>query len=189
MQTSKTMIKIMAPIREVLGSTLDQSSTKAMLSSLRNSVGKPLSQTLIVWPLVFEYLPEEDLGKTSRLTDREEVMLHTLQLYAIYQQGSELSVWLENRTKYQNFGHVAATLREVDQTAAIDRRFNALITSSTYDEFIYHLRQIIRLVKSKKKESVPIDFCRLAQDLLNFKRGYRENTRLQWAKAYYSYNK
>ncbi|AMB99971.1 hypothetical protein AWM75_08300 [Aerococcus urinaehominis] len=167
-----------------LDSQLGTPSGKALLANLRNSMGRSLSETTEVWPLMYEVLPEEYLGQSYQLTNEEEAILTMMQLYALYHQGqdSPLSSY-ENKT---NFGESLATLRGDKDTVSIDRRFNALITATSYDEFNHHLRQLLRLLKSRTKGTVKINFAKLCQDLYWFSRGYEEKVRLSWAKAYYS---
>jgi CRISPR system Cascade subunit CasB len=75
-------------------------------------------------------------------------------------------------------------LRDPNDSSAIDRRFNVLITSTTYEEFYYHLRQMVNLLRSNKR-ILPVNYARLAEDLYWFQRGYEENIRLRWAQNYY----
>lgn len=78
-------------------------------------------------------------------------------------------------------------MRIEEDSKAVDRRFNALITAQTYDELVHYLRQMISLLKSKADTT--IDYGRLAQDLYWFQRGYEEKLRLSWARDYYRIEK
>jgi CRISPR system Cascade subunit CasB len=170
----------------MLEQTLETSSGKATLASLRNSIGKPLSQSVEIWSLMFENLPKEFLSGGQSESKKEVAILTTLQFYALYRQGKDAS-GRKNTQKpsYRDIGHSLSALRKGDNTVAMDRRFNALITSATYDELIHHLRQMIKLLKSKTSGETDIDFGRLAQDLYRFLIGRDEKTRLSWARNYY----
>ncbi|KAA9302305.1 MULTISPECIES: type I-E CRISPR-associated protein Cse2/CasB [Aerococcus] len=180
-----------------LSHSLDQPVTKARLASLRHSIGRDMSQSIEIWPFIFENIPEDYLGQSSILTDQEEAILLTLQLYAVYQQGKDQAVWTDEVDRRKNFGHSLAYLRRNEENkVATDRRFNAMITATTYEEFKYHLRQMLQLLKSKTKAEVPINFGGLSRDIYKVKgdrydfkhdRPYVESLRLSWAKAYYSY--
>ena len=74
--------------------------------------------------------------------------------------------------------------RDNDDSEALDRRFNALITASTFSELTYHLRQLIKVVKSK--EDMTINFARLADDLFYFQLGIGKKICFRWAQEYYS---
>ena len=171
-----------------LNKDLSSSQTRANLAGIRNSINKPLSNAEEVWPILFESLPEEFLSSDGKLSLEEKAILLTLQLYAIHQQGSSISVLMdENEDNWKNLGYSLNSLRKGDDSLAIDRRFNTMITSSTFDELSHHLRQLIKLLKAKS--DVKINYGKLAKDLYGFIRGNKENVRISWAQRYYSYNK
>ena len=139
---------------------LSSSQTRANLAGIRNSINKPLSNAEEVLPILFESLPEEFLSKDGSLTAEENAILLTLQLYAIHQQGSSISVLMdENEDNWKNLGYSLNSLRKGDDSLAIDRRFNTMITSSTFDELSHHLRQLIKLLKAKS--DVKINYGKL----------------------------
>lgn len=169
-----------------LSGLLDTSSGKATLANLRNSIGRPLSSTIDIWPLVFDNLPEEFLGWSGSMSNEEKAILTTLQLFALYQQGkSELITEKAEEKKYTNIGSSFSRIRDDESRLSLDRRFNVLITSDTFEELSHHLRQFIKLLKAKGKGSVEIDFARLSEDLYWFLRGYDEKVRLSWSREYY----
>ena len=90
-------------------------------------------------------------------------------------------------TRTQDIFTELKVLRNKDNQTSIDRRFNVLITSATYQEFVYHLRMMFNLLRSRIKGDYYIDFGRLAQDLYWYHRGYPESIRLNWARSYYSF--
>ncbi|WP_353893857.1 type I-E CRISPR-associated protein Cse2/CasB [Proteinivorax hydrogeniformans] len=164
----------------------DYSSGKAALANLRNSIGRPLSETIDVWPIVFEQMPEHFLSKNGKLTSEEKAILTTLQIYALHQQGQSVNVNKRSeKEKWNNIGISLKALRNGEDTIAIDSRFNTMITSTTFEELIHHLRQLVRILKAKKQNE-KIVYARLANDLYWYLRNQEENVRLSWAKAYYS---
>lgn len=168
-----------------LGNMLNTPSGKTNLANLRNSVGKPLSETINIWPIIFEQIPVEFLGNGRRITCEENAILTTLQLYALHQQGIADNIFtIEKEDGWGNIGSSLKVLRKTDNSVAIDRRFNAMITATTYEELIHHLRQMIKLLKARQKTK-KINYALLSQDLHWFLRGYEENLRLNWARAYY----
>ncbi|MCY3031857.1 type I-E CRISPR-associated protein Cse2/CasB [Aerococcus urinae] len=162
-------------------------TSKAYLARLRQSIGKPLSQTVDIWPLLFQYLPEEFLSKSGQTTSEQKAILTTLQLYALYHQGSSIGeARLNSQEKATNIGASLSYLRrEKDQRVASDRRFNTLITATDFTELIYYLRQMVKLLKGKSQGQVVINYPRLAEDLYWYLRGYEENVRIRWAQSYY----
>lgn len=174
-----------------LDQTLETPSGKAMLANLRNSIGKPLTESIAIWPLMFEHLPEEFLSRGQSLSKKEKAILNSLQLYALYRQGKKAPASQgAKEERPSNIGRSLNALRTGDNTVSTDRRFNALVTAATYDELSHHLRQMINLLKAKTSGETGIDFGKLAQDLYGFLTGKDESIRLNWARAYYrSYSK
>ncbi|MGI6689347.1 MAG: type I-E CRISPR-associated protein Cse2/CasB [Christensenellales bacterium] len=174
-----------------LDQTLETPSGKAMLANLRNSIGKPLTESIAIWPLMFEHLPEEFLSRSQSLSKKEKAILNSLQLYALYRQGKKAPASQgAKEERPSNIGRSLNALRTGDNTVSTDRRFNALVTAATYDELSHHLRQMINLLKAKTSGETGIDFGKLAQDLYGFLTGKDESIRLNWARAYYrSYSK
>ncbi len=192
-ERSKTVYGVTMSILSQLDSLLSTSSGKAILADLRNSVGRPVSDSIGVWGLMFEYLPESFLSNKGTMTKEELAIISALQLYALYQQGDNESVLpkrdadaTQNRD-FRNIGHHLGALRQEEGgRLPADRRFNALITSGDFDELIYHLRQMMMLLKSRSKGIEKIDFARLADDFYWFLRNREEQVRIRWATQYYS---
>lgn len=164
------------------------SKTKATLSNLRNSVGRPSAENLEGIKLLYQFIPEEFYTKYNKLTYEENAILTTLQLYAIHQQSEIDSVNnTEKKDGWDNVGESIAEIRTEDNFLSLDRRFNAMITSQSFEELSNHLRQLIKILKGSK-ELIKINYPKLAQDLYDFARGYDERVRLNWSRAYYSKN-
>jgi hypothetical protein len=184
----------MDSIRSVSGRILNElyirqedSTGKAILSRLRNSIGRDYIDMADIMPFVFDKLPESFLGNSKRMTDEEICILTCLQLYAIHQQGDERNVY-ERGEDYSNIGTSLKVLRAGDDTTAVDRRFNAMITSTEFDELIVHLRHLIRLLKSKQK-GTKVDYAGLSEDLYWIRKNKnKDNIILNWAREYYKVN-
>lgn len=171
-----------------LADNLKISRTKAMLSRLRNSIGRPLEENIDAISLIYQYMPEEFYSNFGSLTYEEEAIITTLQLYAIHQQSKQNSVsGKQEKEVWDNIGSSLSYLRLGENSLPFDRRFNALITSQSFEELSNHLRQLIKILKSKQ-EDIKINYPKLAQDLYDFARGYDERVRLNWSRAYYSNN-
>lgn len=207
-----TVYGVTANIIRKLSKTLHTSSGKASLARLRNSIGRNISQTVDIWPLFFSELPEQFLSRSGYLTKEEYSILTALQLYALHQQGNSESVDAldqlqghsstsevieksveptesQARSKQKtgrtpNIGDSLKTLRTDDDMEAIDRRFNAMITSTSVEELVAHLRHLIKLLKART--NTKIHYARLSEDLFWFQNGQRERIRLRWGQSYYS---
>lgn len=167
-----------------LYSQLEYSAGKAKLAKLRNSMGR--TDQTDTYSFLFEMMPEELFGKTKELSDEERAMICSLQLYALLQQGRDDCAHSKSES-YQNFGSSLSKLRkDIGESEAIDRRFNALILSDTAEEFQVHLRYLISLFKSKVKTG-SVDFAKLAADIYRFIRWEdgKMQVRLTWSRKYY----
>ena len=149
------------------------------LAVLRNSTGKPLEEASEVWALVFPLLPAEYLG-SGALTREEKALITALQLYAIGQQGVSKT---RDDGSSGSFGKSLRRIRTKDSGSALDKRFNAMLTATTFDEFSYHLRQIFK--SGKSNSSFTVNFPALASDLFWYQSGKSGQVCLRWASDYY----
>jgi len=180
-EDSKTSVSsVMKSILDFLNSPQEQKNRAGYLARIRNSIGKNFEDATEVWPIFFPFIPQKYL-KNGSLSCEENALFITLQLYAIGQQGLNKVLNDEN---VKNFGCSLQRIKDKD-SVALDRRFNTMITATTFDEFVYHLRQIFRLGKSKNSFSV--NFLRLAEDLFWHQNGKERKICLAWAKDYYRY--
>lgn len=161
---------------------------KADLANLRNSMGKDLSKCPEIWPIIFENLPEEFLSKSKGLSDEERAILNSLQLFALHQQGQDRPVNIGNEEGFFNMGDSLKDLRQGDNSQGPDRRFNAMVTATTYEEFVGHLRHLVKILKAKSPQT-KVDYGRLANDLYWILRGKKEDVVLAWARQYYRENR
>ncbi|BAQ23877.1 type I-E CRISPR-associated protein Cse2/CasB [Streptococcus troglodytae] len=188
--SGESNVKMYSVTKRILIRLSKQQSTpagKAMLARLRYSVGKPISEAKEAWPILFENVPENFLSQYEDPSYEEIAILTAIQLYALYQQGMSHNVFDDKAKKFQNIGYSLKSIRTGVDTAAVDRRFNTMITATTFEELVHHLRQLITLLKSKAPET-KIDFARLATDLYWFLRDYQETVRLNWARQYYKHS-
>lgn len=159
----------------------NESSRKAILANIRKSIGKELIEMTDIWKILFENLPEDFLGTDGKATFEENAIISTLQIYAISMQGSKSSD--DTEEKLGNMGQSLSILRTIGDCEPIDQRFNTMVTSSSYEEFTYHLRSLIKILKSKS--IVKIDYSKLAKDLFLYQVGFEKEIKLQWARSFY----
>ncbi len=202
-QYKQTVFNVTGKILSKLNHTLETGSTKAMLARLRNSLGKDISQTVDAWQEVFSEMPLDFLSADGIVTKEESAIFTALQLYALHQQGNSASVNAYDLTneankidseneedendkisnKWMNIGYSLNALRTGEDSASIDRRFNAMITSATFQEMTVHLRHLISIFKAKS--DAKINYAKLAEDLFWFQNGKQEQIRLRWGQSYY----
>lgn len=160
-----------------MNSPQEQKNLAGNLAVVRNSIGKNYEDAAEVWPILFPLIPREYLG-TGALNYKEKALLVALQLYAIGQQGS-------NKVKNdesKNFGSSLNRTKD-ENSIALDRRFNTMLTATTFEEFTYHLRQIFKLGKNNNAFSV--NYPALADDLFWYQNGKDRQICLKWARDYY----
>lgn len=181
---SEELYKVTARIIYKLGERLELSETKAILSRLRNSIGRDISETIAIWPLLFEEVPLEYLSKNGIPTNQENAILAALQLYALHQQGKSKSV---HESTDNNIGKALHDIRDTNNTA-LDRRFNALITSGNFKELITHLRHLISIFK--QEADTKIDYAKLAEDFYWYQMSSESanRMRMRWGQGYYFYH-
>ena len=192
MEDSKLNVyKETARILRKLDNTRESPSTKVIFANIRNSINKDSSVNMDALAFVFKNIPEEFLGNNKNLNDYEKAILTAVQMYALHQQANTntvLKLDYEEGERRQNLGDVLATMRKnEDDSKAIDRRFNAMITSSNFEELSHHLRQMIKLLKAKSDAKV--DYASLAYDLYWFLKNQREGFKIKWSRSYYKFNK
>ena len=178
-----------AKILRRLDNTRDTPGTRALLSNIRNSINKDVSMNMDALAFVFQNLPEEMIVSRKELNDYERAILTTLQMYALHQQAnvnSVLKLDYKERERRQNIGDALSSLRGED-SKSIDRRFNAMITSSDVRELEHHLRQLIKLLKAKSE--VKVDYASLANDLYWYLRKQKDGVKIEWARSYYKFRK
>jgi len=176
----KSVYEVMKEILWKLHRPEEQRHLARDLAAFRNSIGRDYEDVPEVWPILLPLLPEAFLGNGT-LTQEEKAIYVALQLYAVSQQGTNKMPY-ENRESRMNMGASLRNIRGMD-SLALDRRFNAMLTSSTFEEFAYHLRQIFKLGRSKN--AFAVDFPSLASDLFWYQNGKSQQVCLNWAKEYY----
>ena len=192
MEDSKLNVyKETAKILRTLDNIRDKPSTRAIFANIRNSINKDSSVNMDALAYVFKNIPEEFLGYNKNLNDYEKSILTAVQMYALHQQAkveSVLKLDYKEGERRQNLGDSLNSMRKNnDEDKAIDRRFNAMITSSNFEELSHHLRQIIKLLKAKSEAKV--DYASLADDLYWFLKNQREGLKIKWSRSYYKSNK
>ena len=178
------LYKVTSRIIFKMDKSLESSETKAILSRLRNSIGRDITETIAIWPLMFEEIPSNYLSIDGKPTYQESAILAALQLYALHQQGNRQSV---NASTGESVGKALHEIRDLDNPA-LDQRFNALITSGNFEEMIVHLRHLISILKQKM--DTKIDYAKLADDFYWYQitRESANRMRMRWGQDYYFYN-
>lgn len=103
-----------------------------------------------------------------------------LTLYAVHQQSQGRAMHVCGR----GLGSAVRALGWLTNAEdAVRRRFEALGTAATFPELMHHARGLVRQLRSA---GVPLDYGRLARDLLDWQDpGRTASVRLRWGRDYH----
>ena len=164
-----------------------ESAARATLAKLRRGIGKPPGSMPEIWGATLEDLPDEMKSKNGVPTICEWAVHTALTLYALHQQGRDLH---KKPMSCENVSLGCAIRRLVkskEDEPRVKRRFDAAATSDDLEEFSYHLRGLVELLKT---EDVPLDYPALTRDLYWFQiPETRDSVRLSWGQDFYRYSK
>lgn len=172
-------------VEELQASFLADSSTaRAQIAQLRHAAKKEPGTVPAIWDLT----SYEDSDNLPDEPTREERAVHdALCLYAIAQQGHPLAVHQRrSKTNWGGFGNAVRSLawQSGQEEPRFRRRFNAAVSSDSYDELLTHITSLIRQIFSSRS-GITIDFGELAKDLRAFQ--YPDGAgqiRRHWARQY-----
>lgn len=181
---SKTVAKIIHQLYN------DGDLDKGTLAKLRTANSLLSRDATAIWPLLFGNIEDkQDLSQTGEPSFAETAIFASLRAYAIYQQGTEESVfkhsddWRENRSLFQAFGRLRS---DPDFTDSLDKRVSNVLTSLNFQSTENSITQLVRILKSKGQGG-QIDFAQLGEDLYRFQfssESARQVT-LKWGQDYY----
>ena len=162
----------------------DSATARALLAQLRHAARKPPGFAPEVWNItsypVSEYASDAP-------TFEEHAVHDALTLYAIAQQGNPYAVHeRSDRVHQHGFGNAVRALawQSGAEESRFRRRFNAAVTSESYDELLQHVSSLFRQI-FKSKLRISLDFGALAEDLFTFQLpDGPERVRRRWARQY-----
>lgn len=156
---------------------------RATLARLRRGVGKAPGSMPELWDMTINNLPDELLSLDGRPTYGEWAVHTALTLFALHQQGKDLSTNCMSQDTIPLGRAVRLLVKDEEDLPRIKRRFDAAATADNLAEFAHHLRGLIQLLKAA---DVPLDYPELAKDLYFFQaEGAIDNVRLKWGQDFY----
>lgn len=161
------------------------------LAALRHAATREPGTVAEVWPIEFEGLPLELVGKGDAPSHGEYAVHGALTLYAMHQQSKNLPMHQGGK----EFGLGQAIRRLVCQESVrfsnleqgqMPRRFAALVTAESYTESLHYARQLIRQLRAA---DIPLDYALLARQLFDLQSPFAaDRVRLSWGRGYASYH-
>ena len=171
----------------------NDSLVRATLARLRRGVGGIPGSDPDIWGETLGELNEDLLSKTDEPTKGEWAVYTALTLFAMHQQGADIKTNCmhkedrpDDKVKLNSLGNAIRRLagsKDSDSFNAIRRRFNAIVTSESIEEFSHHLRGMIQLLKAK---GIELDYVALTKELYLFQNAdNRDGLRLRWGQDFY----
>ena len=156
----------------------NESQARRELAALRGAVTREPGEVPEIWELTQVKVPDN----AGDAPTREEIAIHTaMTLYAVHQQSRTTPMFRPGA----GLGRAARELVGWDEeNPSAQKRFNALVTSTTVAELRHHLRGFVSLLRAR---DIALDHAMLADNIVHFQRpNGAKQVRLAWARQYYS---
>lgn len=159
------------------------------LAALRHAMTMPIGLNADAWPIEFEGLPAQLVGRGSEPSPGEFSIHAALTLYAFHQQGKSEPMHVRGREHGLGNAVRQMVLRERDRYANLEpgempRRFRALITAESMEETLHYARQLVQQLRGA---GIPVDYAYLAAQLYDLQNPYKaDGVRLAWGRGYAS---
>lgn len=152
----------------------------ATMAALRRATPGQIDENPATWEIVYSALPEELIGRGEAMSRAERAAHAALVLYAVHQSS-------QPRPLHQRGIRLGQALRRlpdaIDEKSPILRRFNSLISASTFEATMYHLRSLMTLLR---REGIALDHARLCRDLFSLQDPRTAPAvRRQWGRDYF----
>ena len=156
----------------------NEAQARGQMAALRGAVAREPGEVPEVWELTQVKVPDN----AGDAPTREEIAVHTaMTLYAVHQQSRTATMFRPG----VGLGRAARELVGRDEeNPSAQKRFNALVTSTTVAELRHHLRGFVSQLRAR---DIALDHAMLADDITRFQRpNGAKQVRLAWARQYYS---
>lgn len=156
----------------------NEAQARGQMAALRGAVAREPGEVPEVWELTQVKVPDN----AGDAPTREEIAVHTaMTLYAVHQQSRTAPMFRPG----VGLGRAARELVGRDEeNPSAQKRFNALVTSTTVAELRHHLRGFVSQLRAR---DIALDHAMLADDITRFQRpNGAKQVRLAWARQYYS---
>ena len=156
----------------------NEAQARGQMAALRGAIAREPGEVPEVWELTQVKVPDN----AGDAPTREEIAVHTaMTLYAVHQQSRTAPMFRPG----VGLGRAARELVGRDEeNPSAQKRFNALVTSTTVAELRHHLRGFVSQLRAR---DIALDHAMLADDITRFQRpNGAKQVRLAWARQYYS---
>lgn len=154
------------------------------LAQLRHAATSAPGASAAIWDLTLDGVPHP--GRTDAPSATERAAHTACTLYALHQQAKRTPMFVDGIS----IGHAMRRLVRSQNAGAdparegsLRLRFDALMTAESYEELAYHLRGLVQQLRAA---DVPLDYARLAEDLVHLQRPDRvAGVRIRWGRDYH----
>ncbi|MDP5227051.1 MULTISPECIES: type I-E CRISPR-associated protein Cse2/CasB [Arthrobacter] len=159
-----------------------RSDAAAVLAKLRRGVAKEPGADTWAWGHVVDGLPKQYLGRTDSATSGEKAAYVALTLYAVHQQSKTMPMHRPGPSMGRSIRQLGAVRGTGGASDAVKRRFDALMSSATFNELQHHARGLIQQLRAA---DIPLDYGRLAEDIRLLQSQVTANgVQLRWGRDY-----
>lgn len=152
----------------------------AALARLRRAIGREpgadysIERYVLVPEDLIDFIPKDGPG------DAEYAVHDAVTLYALHQQSQRQQM---HRSGDGLGTAVSVLVSKSSGPEGVRRRFAALGTAGTYQEVIYHLRNLITMLRAHE---IPLDYGLLADDLLTLRKPYgASRVQAAWGREFF----
>ena len=150
------------------------------LAALRTGLGRDIADAHAMWPFY------QTVTLHDKITDQLSAEHHTLALYGLHQQSQHEKPMHDPRLR--STGTALRVLRDSSKTSAeaVDRRFAVLVSSTSVNALVIHLRGLITQLRSIDQ---PLNYTQLLRDIYHwYKPTWRQQVRRNWGSTYFRWS-
>lgn len=167
-------------LQDAITGGADAPWARAVLAGLRSAIRREPGSVSEVWEWTSVPVDEHASDKPTH----EEWAVHAaLCLYALHQQGRSDPVHRPGQGLGQAVRLLAGS--DSDLGSPVRRRFAKVLTATSIDECLHHLRGLVTQFRSAQPP-IGLDYGMLADDLVRLQQpGGAASVRLRWSRQYY----
>lgn len=173
------------------------SEARGTLAEIRHCMVLTPDKASALWGYIYAFEPEQMTGRQQQ--QYEKALYNSLTFFALHQQSHDIklepmhkipkgdnlseftlgdSVWRVAEKKADNKGDSVE-----EELERIKKRFNLLVTTQNFDDFLYYLRRMVSLLSG---EGISLNYGLLAEELYDYQSDYKQpRLRLQWVREFY----
>lgn len=160
---------------------------KAQLAALRRGIGQTPGEFPEIFGILLQDMPEEFMSEGEKVSKEEWACYIALTLFALHQQGNDGKTASMNTDKKVSVGlamnDYVMSSNDSNARSRMAVKLQTLASSKDMNEFSYHLRAVIKLLKTK---GIQLNYSMLAADLYEFQfQENKANIFLKWGQDFY----